>query len=627
MKHLFLLSVAIIFSLAIFAQKVEDRNVVKTNRTPIKTTLQKEKINKKVEIKFLQEKDFDGAIIGRTNYDLQSNSAVATRLINHGDGRISAVWTQDQSISPGGITRGTGYNYTTDYSSVYDWQYYSHDDNQTVENTRVGWPVLMSNGTNEFVASHIPSFSGLFGFTQTVGAAGENWTQSNIEGGPEPMLWSRGASAGDNYYVIAVDDYELQDQTTIDGVHFYKSDNAGTSWTYTDLLPNFNDYYPYGQGDVYAIDARDDYVAIVVFGGWADTRLWKSDNNGDTWTQFRINDFPVDAYSTAVGPLIDMDEDGTPDSLMTSDQTGDVIIDSEGKVHVVFSRMRVLQTTLGASSYFPGSDWILYWNEDMGEGEYDASDIESPSFVNLSVPEAVDTVAWCLDINENGYLDFALDGNGQWSFGSYESALTTQAKLGIDANDNIYLAYQTVMEGDNYIWDNGTDDPQSYRHTWLRSKNAATGEWKDMVCISNEVTNSECVFPTLARLVDDNAMIMYQGDQQPGLHIRGDGDDVTDNFLYFKAIPVSALVNISDENVTTKFNISVYPNPTTSDLTITNVKNANISIFNIVGSEIFSTESSNNELTIDMSQYPAGTYIVKVSTEYGTVTEKVMKIK
>jgi len=41
-----------------------------------------------------------GVEVGITYYDLQSNSAVARRIINHGDGTISVVWTMASSSFP-----------------------------------------------------------------------------------------------------------------------------------------------------------------------------------------------------------------------------------------------------------------------------------------------------------------------------------------------------------------------------------------------------------------------------------------------------------------------------------------------------------------------------------------------
>ena len=47
--------------------------------------------------------------IGDTRYDLQTNSAIQRRIINHTNGTVSATWTYSAVNS--WATRGTGYNY------------------------------------------------------------------------------------------------------------------------------------------------------------------------------------------------------------------------------------------------------------------------------------------------------------------------------------------------------------------------------------------------------------------------------------------------------------------------------------------------------------------------------------
>lgn len=628
MKKFLLFSVAIVFSLALFAQKGD---VVVKNATPIKK-ITNQKVNKKVN-PVLNQYRYDGVVIGMTNYDLQTNTSVAPRIRNLGGGAYSAVWTQyhgsDLSLAP---ERGTGYNYCTDVNDVTSWQYYDHDGNQTIESDRTGWPVLLANETDEFVASHVMSSPGFYGHTQAIGAAGSAWTQSNVDAGPEAMLWPRGASTGDNYYLIGVDNYENLDQSDIDGLHFYKSEDAGATWTYVGLMPDYQTYYSGGSGDTYAIDARDNYVAVVQFGDFADTRLWKSDDYGENWTQMVINDFPVDAYDGTAGEVVDMDDDGVADTLYTTDQAGDIIIDSEGKVHVVFSRMMYLDEDAGddgAYSWFPYTDWLLYWNEDMGEGAYDASDMISESRLDMSVPDAVDTVGWCFDLNENGeFYEFPEVDAGAFPFGTYYTSVTSLASLAIDANDNIYVAFTTVMEGDNYVKENAAPNIQSFRHVWVRGLNNAAGVWGDPICISDEIANSENVYPSVAKNVTDGQLVvMYQNDNEPGVYLKEDaGEPVTDNAMVVKAIEVGEFVVGINEDIT-DINVSVYPNPTNDYVTVTNVNGAKISVINILGAEVFSTTSNEDNATIDMSNLPSGTYFVKVANENGTATKKVMKVK
>ena len=82
--------------------------------------------------------------------------------------------------------------------------------------------------------------------------------------------------------------------------------------------------------------------------------------------------------------------------------------------------------------------------------------------------------------------------------------------------------------------------------------------------------------------------------------------------------------------------VSVYPNPTAGELTINNEQLIinNIEIFDIYGKKLSShhliTSSSNHLITsssnhLNISHLAAGVYFVKISTEAGIITKKVIK--
>jgi len=613
MRKLLLLSLAVMFSFMTFAQK----EVVQVNKKAILTDLKKVKVLKRSESTLSKFEIGFGTPIGLTNYDLQTNSSGANRLIRHSDGTMSAVWIQDQSATPGGATRGTGYAYFNGSS----WDYNELSGNNRVEAERTGWGNLLSNGTEEFVVSHYRSAGGLFGYKQTKGAAGDTWTAAPLTGGPEPMLWPRTASSGDNYYAIAVDDYASDPYTEIEALHFYKSENAGETWSYEGKMPNFNNYYFHANGDVYQIDASGDIVAVVYFGEWGDIRLWKSVDKGENWTETVINDFPVDNYNGTAGTKIDMDSDNIADTIMTCDGTGDVVIDHTGKVHVVFSRMRVLDEDAsddGASSYFPYTDWILYWNEDMGPGVY--SGVTSPSFIDLAVPAEVDTVGFAPDLNANGQYDF-VDAGTELPFGKYYTSLSTFPSIGVDASNNIYLAFSTVMEGTDYAKTDATPNAQQFRGLYLSKRNT-NGVWGDIVNISDvDGQQAENVFPMMARDVDGFVYLTSQWDGEPGLHIRGDEDGtVTDNYIIYKAVDVSdiptGVEQVSDVNVV------IYPNPTSTILNVSVKDLQMVELYSVLGQLVLTTNT--NQLNIE--KLPKGTYILKVYSNSGIATKKIQKI-
>ena len=71
----------------------------------------------------------------------------------------------------------------------------------------------------------------------------------------------------------------------------------------------------------------------------------------------------------------------------------------------------------------------------------------------------------------------------------------------------------------------------------------------------------------------------------------------------------------------------VYPNPTNGDLNITAVAMKQISIINAIGQTIYSQDIDSDNVTIDMSQYNAGIYMIRIITENGTIDKRVNVVK
>ena len=570
-------------------------------------------------------KNYD--VIGLTNYDLQTNSGSAQRLIVYPDGKKSAVWIQDQATSPGGTTRGTGYAHF-DGSS---WQFNETTGNERVESGRAGWGTLMTNGTDEMVISHYRAAGGLFYTSQVIGAAGSSWAHNDLTGGPEAMLWPNTASAGDYSYAIAVDDYVTGATTeTIDGVHFYRSTDGGSTWSYEGILPDYASTNSGASGDSYSIDARDNYVAIVVFTSFCDLILWKSDDYGETFTKTKIGDMPVDAYDV-YGHFYDSDGNGTADTVLSTDGSGDVVIDSEGMAHVVFSIGSHIDSDASGDSdpgsYFPLlNDGVVYWNESYGEATFD----EATGFDNDNVEMAyahLDTIGWSFDMNDNDTI---------WEFSSFEAggspqalgtSLSTYSSIGVDADDNIYVIFSTVIEGDNYAYVDANPQPENFRGVFAIARTAADGVWHEPMLVTDN--SGDWTHPNMAKNVDDNINFIVQYDIEPGNYIKDDSgsEPVTDNFVISVEVPTSAVIAAIDDITAKNINISVYPNPATDLVTVNNVKDATITVYNTLGAVVETIESSDNNATINMSNYAIGTYIIKAVSENGIGTVKVVKSK
>ena len=77
--------------------------------------------------------------------------------------------------------------------------------------------------------------------------------------------------------------------------------------------------------------------------------------------------------------------------------------------------------------------------------------------------------------------------------------------------------------------------------------------------------------------------------------------------------------------------INVYPNPTTGQLQITNyeLRIDNVEIFDVMGQsvtvETWHAASLQPTTTLNISHFPTGTYFIRIITEKGMITKKVIK--
>lgn len=99
---------------------------------------------------------------------------------------------------------------------------------------------------------------------------------------------------------------------------------------------------------------------------------------------------------------------------------------------------------------------------------------------------------------------------------------------------------------------------------------------------------------------------------------------------YYLGSPSALMVRLTEE-VTNGLNsneltgVSVYPNPTSGIITVTNDANARntIVITDVTGKNILTTASTTNEV-IDLSSFGAGIYFVNVSNENGRIVKKII---
>ncbi|MEO6168033.1 MAG: T9SS type A sorting domain-containing protein, partial [Chitinophagales bacterium] len=386
-----------------------------------------------------------------------------------------------------------------------------------------------------------------------------------------------------------------------DGALCYsRSTDNGANWDIVNVVPELVDssFYNGFSGDGYAIDTKGSTVAIVVGESYTDVVLLKSIDNGTTWTKTLVWDFPIDHYP-ALG-ISDVNGDGEADTLDSTDEGFSVLIDAEGRCHVTFGYVRVLDddpTATDARSYFPGTNGIGYWNETFAENE---------------LPPVI--VTGSIDVDGSGVLEIN-------ELGRYlNSGIALHPNLATDGV-NLFLSYTAVVEN--------TDDGFGFNneHVYVIASNDNGETWQEPVDINlayDEFSNG--AFADLARdVIDNKIQMLYMLDYCAGIANNQSCNVGKENtMMYVEAnvedfgvdgiIGVNAVKNVEQT-------LALYPNPSTGLLTMDFKKikqsEVTVSVTNSIGQVVKTINSlkvTNNKAQLDLSGMENGIYYVNVKS-------------
>ncbi len=539
--------------------------------------------------------------IGETFYDLQTNGSVDNRIqYNATTGQVSAAWTRSAGTDPY-TDRGTGYNF---YNST-TW---GSKPSNRIESVRVGWPSIVVTDTSEFIIAH----SGTNMVTNIRATPGfGTWTENtSFTSLTDGCLWPRAVVGGPNnktIHVMALSTPVANGGTTYKGFDgallYFRSKDGGYTWDIKDsLFPTLDtaDYFGFN-GDSYAIDAKGNTVAIGVFKSFEPSFLLKSTDNCDTWTQTIFWDTGLRDYvGSAAGTVSDVNNDGIIDTVETSDNSGAVLIDNNGLVHVFFGRQRSLDddpAAGGTTSYFPFTNGMFYWNE--------------------NTTGMAQVITGAPDLDNDGFLGITANSE----IAQYFQSLSTFPNAGVDANNNIFLTFSALNE----LEFSGT---QFYNKIFMISSRDGGATWSNIRELTSDQPSVECVFPSLARTVNDKLRLVYQLDGEPGLTVRGDADPPGLNEIIYLDVDTASNVGLNEFDIAKGEISSMYPNPATEKVSLNfSVKVAgeySIQITNITGVVVKSLDLGNMgsgkfQESIDVKDLKAGVYVVSLkSGEHST---------
>lgn len=141
----------------------------------------------------------------------------------------------------------------------------------------------------------------------------------------------------------------------------------------------------------------------------------------------------------------------------------------------------------------------------------------------------------------------------------------------------------------------------------------------------------------------ENIWVMYYSDgtaQYPALAMTDDLNDPNDRWVYVEGYGWMDLASIGGsgwrwmtwayvDGVETMLGenteeVAVYPNPTTNNVTIQAKGMNHITVLNTLGQVVYDANVGSDIQTLDMGQYEAGVYMVRVATENGTSVQRVV---
>ena len=566
-------------------------------------------------------------LLGSTIMDVQSYGSSGTRLVNYGNGVLSGIWMMGFNATDGWSDRGTGYNHYSDGI----WGATSID--RIEGDVRTGFPSFAgTTAGKEVILTH--KTPAPYEFRSYIKSIGEDVWVEDIPptNTPSGMLWPRVSGDvvnGEYLHLIGITvdvgnggvPYQGMDPHLL----YYRSPDGGTSWDQVDVIISDLDssFYNNISAESYAIDSRDNYVVIGVFPSWGDLAIFKSDDYGSTWTKTIVNDFPLDKYTAGDGYTLEdiggFNNGPSTDpidslAIFTNDESGSVLIDNNGEVHVFFGEMYVVDAD--GLSYYPDWSGIRYWKESFGtDNTVLIADLE--------------------DVDNSGTIDIA-----EGEFGGFGNSLTSFPSAGIDADNNIYLAYSGVTEEFAH-----STQLQHYRHIYIMKTLDGGDSWTEPYDLHNTdyydeilVPIYEGVFPSIARLVDDKIHLMFQEDLSPGLVAWIDMDLPDPSNLVYFSINKEDFSNFSVNNKEIsspdQFSLTVMPNPAKEEFIVSYQLNeagpVQITLHNTMGQVVRTinyTDQAIGHYQLPMSikgDKASGLYFIQIRSGNNSTTKKIV---
>ena len=243
-----------------------------------------------------------------------------------------------------------------------------------------------------------------------------------------------------------------------------------------------------------------------------------------------------------------------------------------------------------------GSSQTYTWNGSLVSLQ--STDIELPEVAYA--PQALNTINVTIasdDFNDNNQSSTSFEGAVETA-GTIDLTVTTD-NWAEEVSWEFRDSAGTVLESDSY--NQNSDDQTTFEYRFNFDDDCITFSAFDTYGDGLTVGGNGGI-----EVKDANGVVVYpfNGDYGSGFSVEFNSNGI---------------LNVGDNDFAT---IALYPNPTSDVLTISNIENATIEIYNLLGQVMTTKTNSSNQETIDVSGYRSGTYFIKISNQELTTTKK-----
>ena len=570
-----------------------------------------------------------------TTYDWQSNQGPRTWTIVWPDNKINFGYTM--AADPSFTDRGTGIG-------TYD---YNNDEwiplGGRIENEKTGFGSIARYKENGIVvAAHTASNMGVY-----IVEDKDNMTPNSV---PASLYTNNGSythpavmTSGANRDIIHVFCGNFDD-STIPAKYWRSTD--GQSWDEAELVLPFIEECgsDWGTNEYYWMETTEDNcLALVINSAWSDGMVLYSYDDGQTWEKKTFYHHP--------GVHTDFGETIFLYPRWTSAQWG-----MNGELCMAYE-FNGSTGAPGSGSYYPGIGGVAFWSESLpyhGETQPPfGPDPANPVPPVAGNPFIMDSAYLYSDIYASlwlfsdathpmwdeymGYLT-PLDGDGNPEdpytatefniedtklHGSYNSGCVAMPVLAkVPGSDYDYVAVWSAMD-ENHL--DGTSGNFFYK---LFASYTGDGglTWAPQIQLTTDFMYdlNECVYPQAA-VVGTTVVIAVQMDGAPGTYVQSDETEASDNYYQGMTFELNDLfpdAGVGVPEVSHNTHMSVYPNPATDQIGVTLSQNADITIYNMMGQVVMTTEGHAGVNSINISNLTAGIYFVNAGTETQKIVVK-----